>query len=175
MDFRVQCLRMRFHLLLIDDDPFLLHAFSDMLAFNFPSIQVTAVDSGVAAVAEVEKQNYDIVICDLMMPGMDGAMTLEAIRKDHPSLRMYLMTGHPEPEKAYKATQATGFIKKPLDREQFFAFMRKTILVMSVGKKAMDRVMQANECLSSSMQRQAELARFLEAKFPAFLPTKEVT
>jgi hypothetical protein len=53
--------------------------------------------------------------------------------------------------------------------------MRETIRVMSVGKKAMDRAMQAHECLSSSMQRQAEVTRFLEGKFPAFLPTKEVT
>jgi len=165
---------MDLYLLLVDDDPALLDAFSSMLAFNFPSIQVTAVDSGVAAVAQVKKQDYDIVICDLMMPGMDGAMTLAEIRKDHPSLRMYLMTGHPEPQKAYKDTQATGFIKKPWDREQFFAFMRETIRVMSVGKKAMDRAIQANERLSSSMQRQAELARFLEAKLPAPIPTKQV-
>jgi CheY-like chemotaxis protein len=165
---------MGLYLMLVDDDPALLDAFSGMLAFNFPSIQVTAVDSGAAAVAEVKKQDYDIVICDLMMPGMDGAMTLAEIRKDHPSLRMYLMTGHPEPQKVYTDTQATGFIKKPLDREQFFAFMRETMRVISVGKKAMGIVMQANERLSSSKQRQAELARFLEAKLPALAPTKEV-
>jgi len=175
MDFCVHCLRMRFHLLLIDDDPLLLCAFSGMLAFNFPSIQVTAVDSGAAAVGELKKQDYDIVICDLMMPGMDGEMTLEAIRKDHPRLRMYLMTGHPEPEKVYKTTQATGFIKKPMDRGWFLDFLRRTIQVISADKTVVERVMQVSEHLSSSMQRQAEVTRFLEAKIPAFLPTKEVT
>ena len=150
-------------LLLIDDDPFLLHAFSDMLAFNFPSVLVTAVDSGMAAVEQVRKQEYDMLICDLMMPGMDGAMTIEEIRKDHPLLRMYLMTGHPEPEQAYKYTQATGFIKKPLDREWFLDFMRRTVQVISAGKRVVERVMQVNERLSSSMKHQADVEVLLRA------------
>jgi DNA-binding NtrC family response regulator len=104
-----------------------------------------------------------MVICDLMMPGMDGAMTIEEIRKDHPWLRMYLMTGHPEPEKAYKSTQATGFIKKPLDREWFLDFMGRTIQVISVDKRVMERVMQVNEVLSSSMKRQADVEVLLQA------------
>jgi DNA-binding NtrC family response regulator len=104
-----------------------------------------------------------MVICDLMMPGMDGAMTIEAIRKDHPFLRLYLMTGHPEPEQAYKATHATGFIKKPLDRAWFLDFMRRTIQVISAGKRVVERVMQVNERLSSSMKHQADVEALLRA------------
>src|SRR5437868_6397475 len=101
MRFLLNLVRMPpLQLLLIDDDPVLLQAFSDMLAFNFPSVLVTAVDSGATAIEAVKKHEYDMVICDLMMPEMDGSMTIAAIRKGHPSLRMYLMTGHPEPEKA---------------------------------------------------------------------------
>lgn len=155
-------------LLLIDDDPILLQAFSDMLAFNFPSVIVRAVDAGAAALEEIKKQEYDLVICDLMMPGMDGAMTIEAIRKDHPSLRMYLMTGHPEPEKAYKSTEATGFIKKPMDREWFLDFMRRTVQVISVDKRVKDRVKKANECLSSVMKRQADVeVMLLQSRKPS--------
>jgi hypothetical protein len=58
----------------------------------------------------------------------------------------------------------------PLDREWFLDFMRRTIRIISVGKKATDRAMQASEHLSSSMQRQAKLTRFLEAKLPTLLP-----
>jgi len=143
-------------ILLIDDDPVLLLAFSDMINFHFPSINVTAVCSGAAALAEIEKENYDIVICDLLMPGMDGATTLAEIHKDHPSLRLYLMTGHPEPEQVYKDTQATGFIKKPLNRANFLEFMRRTIEVMSIGKEVVSTVVQTKALLSSSRERQAE-------------------
>ena len=155
---------MRINLLLIDDDPALLSAFSRMITFHFPSIHLTAVDSGVAALNEVRKQDYDIVICDLMMPVMDGAMTLAEIRKDNPYLRMYLMTGHPEPEQAYKATKATGFIKKPLDRAYFLEFMKRTIQVVSTGKRAASAVMHANQRLSSSMQRYEDVERLLRTQ-----------
>ena len=101
-----------------------------------------------------------------MMPGMDGAMTIEAIRKDHPSLRIYLMTGHPEPEKAYKSTQATGFIKKPLDREWFLDFMRQTVRMISADKRVKERARQVNERLSTSMKHQADVEVLLQtAKF----------
>ena len=63
---------MQLSLLLIDDDPVLLLAFSDMLAIKFPDLLVTAIGSGEAALEEMMKKEYDMVICDLMMPGMDG-------------------------------------------------------------------------------------------------------
>ena len=148
---------MPIHLLLIDDDPILLTAFSDMISFHFPSIQFTAVDSGVTALEELEKQPYDIVICDLMMPGMDGMMTLAEIRKDHPHLPIYLMTGHPEPEKVYRDTQATGFFNKPLDRAYFLDFMKRTVRVISVNNRVTSTIDKASECVSS-------VKRFLEEK-----------
>ena len=157
---------MHLYLLLIDDDPALLLAFSGMITFHFPTIHVTAVGSGAAALAEIERQNYDVVICDLMMPEMDGATTLAHIRKGHPSLRMYLMTGHPEPEQVYKNTQATGFIKKPLDRANFLEFMKRTTEVISTNKKVMSTVMHANEILSSSRQQQADIVARLQGARP---------
>ena len=154
---------MNVSLLLIDDDPCLLDAFSEMISFHFPSIQLTAVDSGVAALQELEKQGYDIVICDLMMPGMNGTMTLSAIRKRYPSLRTYLMTAFLYPETLYQSAQATGFIQKPLDRDKFLDFMRLTIKVVSVEKRAMDKVRRTNEGLFSVRQHQAELEALLQS------------
>jgi len=154
---------MNVSLLLIDDDPCLLSAFSDMISFHFPSIQLTAVDSGVAGLKELEKQEYDIVICDLMMPGMNGTMTLSEIRKRYPSLRTYLMTGYLYPESVCQSAQATGFLRKPLERGNFLDFMRLTNQVVSVGKRAMDRVRRTNEGLFSFRQHQAELEALLQS------------
>jgi len=71
------------------------------------------------------------------------------------------MTGHPEPEKAYKSTKATGFIKKPLERAQFLNFMQRTMQVISVGKRAESVLMQANERLSYSLQWSADVDAIL--------------
>lgn len=86
-----------------------------------------------------------------------------------------MMTGHPEPQKVYKDTQATGFIKKPLDREQFLDFMRRTIQVVEISKRA---TMRAREALSSSLKRQQDLEvrqQFLEARLqPSELPLSDI-
>jgi CheY-like chemotaxis protein len=81
MNFSVSFVPMDHHLLLIDDDPALLTAFSGMMAWYFSSVTATAVASGAEAVQAVQQQEYDIVICDLLMPGMDGAMTLAELRQ----------------------------------------------------------------------------------------------
>jgi CheY-like chemotaxis protein len=81
MNFSVSFVPMDHRLLLIDDAPALLTAFSGMMAWYFPSVTATAVASGAEAVQAVQQQEYDIVICDLLMPGMDGAMTLAELRQ----------------------------------------------------------------------------------------------
>ena len=148
--------------LLIDDDPALLTAFSDMISFHFPTIRMTAVDSGLAALGQLESQDYDLVICDLMMPGMDGVTTLAEIRKVRPRLCMYLMTGHPEPERAYKETEANGFIKKPLDRAYFLDLMERTIQVLSVTRRVVSSVRKARAVVSSADQQCLKVHRFLQ-------------
>jgi CheY-like chemotaxis protein len=145
----------------------LLRAFSDMMSFHFSGVQVSAVDSGPVALDALQQQEYDIVICDLMMPGMDGAMTLTEIRKRHPHVRAYLMTGHPRPEEVYKHVGATGFLQKPLDRTFFLDFMRRTIQSVSMGKKAVSQAIRASEQLSSSMQRHADVEHFLQRARPS--------
>jgi CheY-like chemotaxis protein len=159
MNFSVSFVPMDHRLLLIDDAPALLTAFSGMMAWYFSSVTATAVASGAEAVQAVQQQEYDIVICDLLMPGMDGAMTLTELRKKHPCLRMYLMTGHPRPEEVYKATPAHGFIKKPLERAYFLDFMQRTIHVISVGKRVASKVMRTNEYLSSVGRRHAVVGK----------------
>jgi CheY-like chemotaxis protein len=43
--------------------------------------QATLVESGPAALARLEKEDFDIVLCDLMMPGMDGIDTIRRIKR----------------------------------------------------------------------------------------------
>jgi DNA-binding NtrC family response regulator len=136
-------------LLLIDDDPALRTALSDMLSFHFPELDITAVDSGAAAITHIAKDDYDLVLCDMIMPGMDGIATINAIREMHPRLRVFLMTGHPHPETVFSSAGATGFIKKPLDRDRFLDLMRRTLAVILLGKRAAKAWERANLILNS--------------------------
>jgi DNA-binding NarL/FixJ family response regulator len=68
-------------LLLIDDDPNLILLVKDYLEFN--GYQVLTASQGMEAMKILEKQTPDLIICDVMMPEMDGYTFVEEIRKNN--------------------------------------------------------------------------------------------
>jgi len=67
-------------LLLIDDDPNLILLVQDYLEFQ--GYQVLTADNGKDALAILEHETPDLIICDIMMPEMDGYELVEQIRQD---------------------------------------------------------------------------------------------
>jgi DNA-binding NarL/FixJ family response regulator len=67
-------------LLLIDDDPNLILLVKDYLEFN--GYQVLTASQGMEAMKILEKQTPDLIICDVMMPEMDGYTFVEEVRKN---------------------------------------------------------------------------------------------
>lgn len=68
------------HLLLIDDDPNLILLVKDYLEFQ--GYEVVTADNGREALDLLEKQTPDMIICDVMMPEMDGYALVEKVRQD---------------------------------------------------------------------------------------------
>jgi CheY-like chemotaxis protein len=81
-------------ILLIDDDLLLAETLKQLLeAHNFV---VTVVHNGVEGICEVMKLDFDVILCDLMMPQMPGDMFYLAVQKAKPHLasRFIFITGH---------------------------------------------------------------------------------
>ena len=82
------------NILLVDDDVQLAHALKDLLeAHNF---LVTTVSNGAEALREVMSMDFDVIVCDMMMPQMPGDMFYLAVQKTKPDLarRFLFITGH---------------------------------------------------------------------------------
>ena len=122
------------------------------------------MDSGAAALAHIAKDDYDVVLCDMVMPGMDGIATIKAIQETHPTLRLFLMTAHPNPETLFSSAGATGFIKMPLDRDIFLDLMRRTLAVISMGKQAASVWQRASERYGQALQHCEQIALLLNSK-----------
>jgi CheY-like chemotaxis protein len=108
------------HILLVDDQPELLTVNSKLL--TSVGYRVDAVPSGQEAVDFVKQQDVDLIVLDMVMPGMDGEETLRQILACKPDQKVVILSAFAETEKveAVKALGVYGYLQKP--------FVLKTML-----------------------------------------------
>src|SRR2546422_9260307 len=71
--------------------------------------------SGPEALALFDRGNYDIVLTDLVMPGMGGWEVLEAIHQRNPRMPVIIITGSPVADDIRAAKRNVAVLKKPID------------------------------------------------------------
>lgn len=119
----------RFSILLVEDDEALREAVA--MTLGCAGHAVTCVDGGPAALAQLERASFNLVLSDLRMDPMDGIELLRAIRARWPNLPVLLMTAYGDIERAVAAMQAGAcdFMQKPfrpdelLERVARYAWM----------------------------------------------------
>jgi DNA-binding LacI/PurR family transcriptional regulator/signal transduction histidine kinase/CheY-like chemotaxis protein len=101
-------------ILVVDDEPMQLRTASRIL--EQLGYKVTIASSGEAAVALFDRRpqdsEFELVIVDMMMPGMDGLMTLERIRSTRPEQRALVVTGY-APQQADSEMRGLAWLRKP--------------------------------------------------------------
>lgn len=100
-------------ILLVDDEESIRHSLGEILRLE--GYQVTTVASGEAAVQVLENENFDLMLLDLKMPGMDGLEVMRAATKLAPDTRIVLLTAHGSLESAIEALRqgAHDYLIKP--------------------------------------------------------------
>jgi DNA-binding NtrC family response regulator len=100
-------------MLLIDDDEWIRDSLS--LFFEGEGCHLVAVETAEEGVEELKRQNYDIIIVDYRLPGMDGLEFLERIKDSHPDALTLLITAYGSRSVFLKASEigVQGFIDKP--------------------------------------------------------------
>ena len=90
---------------------------------------VDTADSAAAALDRIAAWDYDAIVTDIKMPGMDGFALLAEIRARRPDTPTLMITGHGEHALAIGALRggAYDFIQKPIDRDYFVASLRRAI------------------------------------------------
>ncbi len=104
-------------ILIIDDDHALLEALPEALRLRMADVVTHTCDSASSALENMRATEYDAIICDIKMPGMDGLSLLDEIRKIRPDTATLLITGHGQHDLAVQALRrgAYDFIQKPID------------------------------------------------------------
>jgi two-component system OmpR family response regulator len=103
--------------LIVDDEQELVGALVERL--DLRGIDAEGVGSGAAALELIAKQNFDVVLLDLKMPGMDGLETLQRIKAANPACEVILLTGLPTVATVIQGLKegAFDYVVKPQDIE----------------------------------------------------------
>ena len=123
--------------LVVDDDPILREVATAILEGD--GFSVSQAEDGLQAMEVLGAAHFDLVLCDVFMPNMDGFETLQAIRKRWPSLPVIMMTAgnaYQPPERMLKTARlfgVAGDLAKPLSRDRLLA---KVYQALQPGAKA---------------------------------------
>src|ERR1700694_4793430 len=125
------------HILIVDDDTALLQALPQAIQLRLPDVQVDTTDSAFNALDLVRAHEYDAIVSDIKMPGMDGLALLAKVQELRPATPTLLITGHGEHDLAVQGLRggAYDFIQKPIDRDYFVASLERAIQVRRLDRE----------------------------------------
>lgn len=123
-------------ILVIDDEKSIRKTLREILEYE--NFKVDEAGDGAEGASMAEKESYDIILCDIKMPKVDGMEALDRILKSRPETPVVMISGHGTIETAVEAVKkgAFDFIAKPLDLNRLLVTVRnamdKTNLVADV-------------------------------------------
>jgi PAS domain S-box-containing protein len=144
-----------FSILYVDDEPGLLEI-GQLFLENTGEFTVMTVDSGEEALGRLSRTDFDAVISDYQMPGMDGIELLKRVRKTYGALPFILFTGRGREEIVIEAINngADSYLQKGGDPQTQFAELGHRV------RQAIQR-RRAEIALSDSERRFADIINFL--------------
>lgn len=116
---------MRFKVLVVDDEDDFLQTLVNRLRVR--NVDVKGVDSGEKALQALERDQVDVVILDVKMPGMDGVDVLGEMKRKWPLIEVIMLTGHASIESGIEGMRlgAFDYIMKPADIDDLMDKMRR--------------------------------------------------
>src|SRR5438445_3440411 len=117
------------HVLIVDDDPALLQALPEALQMRMTGLTVDTAQSGAVALDRIAARDYDAIVTDIKIPGMDGLELLAEIRTHRPDTPTLMITWYGEHDLVVQALRAGAydFIRKPIDRDYYVGSLRRAI------------------------------------------------
>jgi len=108
---------MKTKVLLVDDEKDFVESLSQRL--DIRNLDVTCAFNGDEALKVMQEQEFDVIILDVLMPGIDGVETLQEMKKLKPLTQVIMLTGHATVESAINGMKlgAYDYLMKPTDTE----------------------------------------------------------
>ena len=140
-------------ILVVDDDKIILDSLIEFLSLEGFHTKGIATLSG--AMAELQKQNYSLVVTEINLPDGNGFELLDAVRKEHPQTVVIVITGYGTIESAVKAIKqgAYDYLTKPIVDDELLLAVERAIKQQSL--------MSENESLRLQLEQKYSLENII--------------
>ncbi|OGL46570.1 MAG: hypothetical protein A2149_00350 [Candidatus Schekmanbacteria bacterium RBG_16_38_11] len=127
-------------ILIVDDEEILRNMLTDVLTEE--GYQVSQAPNGEEAVNMLKENYFEIVLTDIMMPGLDGIGVLRAAKEIEPGSDIIVMTGYASVETAIESIRlgASDYITKPFNIDQI-----KIVIARTIQRRVLERKAQEGE------------------------------
>jgi two-component system nitrogen regulation response regulator NtrX len=116
-------------ILIIEDEAAIRRVLSKILSEENDAYSVEEAEDGAVGLEKIKNNDYDLVLCDIKMPKMDGVEVLEAVKKIKPEIPMVMISGHGDMETAIQTMRlgAFDYISKPPDLNRLLNTVRNAL------------------------------------------------
>ncbi|APG63993.1 response regulator [Tenacibaculum todarodis] len=116
-------------ILIIEDEAAIRRVLKKIISEENDSYQVEEAEDGLVGIEMIAKEDYDLVLCDIKMPKMDGVEVLEKAKKIKPEVPMVMISGHGDLDTAVNTMRlgAFDYISKPPDLNRLLNTVRNAL------------------------------------------------
>jgi DNA-binding NtrC family response regulator len=113
-------------ILIIEDEAAIRRVLVKILSEENSNYKVSEAEDGLSGIEMIKKEDFDLVLCDIKMPRMDGVEVLEAVKKIKPEVPMVMISGHGDLDTAVNTMRlgAFDYISKPPDLNRLLNTVR---------------------------------------------------
>ncbi|MCB0399985.1 MAG: sigma-54-dependent Fis family transcriptional regulator, partial [Winogradskyella sp.] len=113
-------------ILIIEDEAAIRRVLVKILSEESDTYQVEEAEDGLAGIEKIKKDDFDLILCDIKMPKMDGVEVLEAVKKIKPEIPIVMISGHGDLDTAVNTMRlgAFDYISKPPDLNRLLNTVR---------------------------------------------------
>ena len=105
--------------LFVDDEHRILDGLQDLLRNIRPRMEMVFALGGESALNEMSKAPFDVIVSDMRMPGMDGAMLLRKVKEQYPEVARIILSGYADRNAIFMALGVSHqFLSKPCDSDR---------------------------------------------------------
>ncbi|WP_417867148.1 sigma-54-dependent transcriptional regulator [Xanthomarina gelatinilytica] len=113
-------------ILIIEDEAAIRRVLVKILSEENKNYQVEEAEDGLIGIEKIKNEDFDLILCDIKMPKMDGVEVLEAVKKIKPEIPIVMISGHGDLDTAVNTMRlgAFDYISKPPDLNRLLNTVR---------------------------------------------------